>query len=142
MYHNTQNKPPKRPIIGHQTEEKEMVEILNNPDMQMAAQAADSKSGLRAKLADLLMSTKTWSDMTANERKCCVHHVVSQSMTEDELREKLTEELGVGYCAIEWGDVDPNDKTSREAQMIVKALGGMISMSGAMVMIMTAEEQF
>ncbi len=119
-----------------------MVEILENPTIQAAVRAEQFKDGLRAILANSLMSTKTWSDMNKDERMCCVQHVVGQSETEAELQQKLSEELGAGYCAIDWNDVDPSDKTALEAQALVKALGGLISKSGALVMIMTPDDMF
>lgn len=114
-------------------------EILGNPDFQMAARANDAKNGLRAQIADALISTKTWGDMTKKERDLCVHHLVSESESEDDLRRRLAE-IGVGYVAVSWQDVDPNDKTSLEAQMIVKALGGPIAKNGALVMVSTMDD--
>jgi len=114
-------------------------EILNNPDFQMAVKANDAKSGMRAQIADALISTKTWNDMDKKERKICIDHMVSESTTEAELRQRLTE-IGVGYLAIAWQEVDPNDKTSLEAQMIVKALGGPIAKNGALVMVSTMDD--
>lgn len=114
-------------------------EILGNPDFQLAAKAQDAKSGLRAQIADALISTKTWSDMTKKERDLCVHHLVSESEREADLRQRLTE-IGVGYVAVSWQDVDPSDKTSLEAQMIVKALGGPIAKNGALVMVSTLDD--
>lgn len=118
-----------------------MVEVLNNPDIQRAVKAQESKDGLRAALAESLMSTKTWADMDERERKVCKFALVSDSETEDELRAKLTS-IGIDYFEISWHQVDENDKTDLEARMFVKALGGLVSKSGALVMIMTMDDAF
>lgn len=114
-------------------------EILGNPDFQMMARLNDLKVEQRAQIADALISTKTWNDMSKKERKLCIDYLVSDSESEDELRRRLSE-VGAGYVAVSWQDVDPNDKTSLEAQMIVKALGGPIAKNGAMVMISTMDD--
>lgn len=117
----------------------ESPDILGNRDIQMAAKASDIKTKMRSQIADAIISTKTWTDMNKKERKLCIDHLVSESETEAELRKRLTE-IGVGYVAIDWMDVDPNDKTSLEAQMLVKALGGPIAKNGAMVMVNTMDD--
>lgn len=114
-------------------------DILGNPNFQLAAMANDAKSQMRAQIADAIISTKTWIDMNKQERKICLDYLVSDSETETELRHRLTE-IGISYFAISWQDVDPNDKTSIEAQMIVKALGDPIAKNGAMVMVNTMDD--
>jgi hypothetical protein len=117
------------------------VEILNNPTFQMAVRHEESKAGLRDQLANLLMTTKTWETMNEKERKLCVQSVVSQVSSELELSRRLND-IGLTDCAINWSDVDPNEKTALEAQMIVKALGGLVAKNGALVSIMTVEDMF
>lgn len=119
--------------------EETVTEILNNPDVKLAALANDFKSGPRAQIADALMATKTWSDMDKKERELCIHHLISESENESELRQHFAD-LGVGYVAVSWSDVDQNDKTAREAQMLVKAMGGPIAKNGAMVMVNTMDD--
>ncbi len=111
-------------------------EILGNPIFQMAAKAQDAKVMMRAQIVDALISTKTWDDMSKKERDFCIHHLVSESESEEDLRRRLAD-LGVGYVAVNWSDIDPSDKTSLEAQMIVKALGGPIAKNGALVTVMS-----
>lgn len=115
------------------------LDILGDPKFHMAAKANDAKNGLRAQIADAIISTKTWGDMNKQERKLCIDYLVSESETEAELRQRLTE-IGVGYVAVSWQDVDPNDKRSLEAQMIVRALGGPVSKNGALVMVSTMDD--
>ena len=116
-----------------------MVEILNDPNIRALGRSQRVKNVLRADIVDQLMSIKTWPHMDADERKICIHGIVSQVESEDELRRRLTEELGVGCCAINWSDVDENDKTSMEAQALLLALGGLVAKNGALVMVMTAD---
>lgn len=118
-----------------------MTDILNDPTIRMAIRGQQSKDELRAKLASLLISTKTWETMTANERKVCVQHIVTEVESELELSRRLND-LGCTDCAINWHDVDPSDKTGLEAQALVKALGGLVAKNGALVSVMTADEDF
>ena len=117
-------------------------EILNNPTIQMAVAAEQHKDKMVTDLAEQLISTKTWSNMNDKEHQICVRHIVLQASSEEELRKLLTEELGTGYCSINWHLPPDGDKTGQEAQMLVKALGGLISKNGAMVMIMTMDGMF
>ena len=119
-----------------------MVEILNNPEIQRAVKAEEIKDKLRGLLADQLMSTKTWGDMDEAERRICVHHIVSQVASEEELRARLQSDLGFGYVAIEWHLSEPGDKTGEEARMLVKALGGLVSKYGALGLLMTMDDMF
>lgn len=119
-----------------------MVDVLNNPHVVAAAKLEGHKDKMVADLADQLMSTKTYSAMTANERKICVRHIVSQVESEQELQERLQRDLGAGYCCINWHLSEPGDKTGDEARMLVKALGGLVAKNGALVMIMTPDDNF
>jgi hypothetical protein len=119
-----------------------MVEILNNPTIKAAVMSQQIKGQLGSALADQLMSTKTWNDMTKNERKICIQHVVSQVESEEELRNRLQSDFALGYVAISWHLSEPGDKTGDEARMLVTALGGLVAKNGALVMIMTADDQF
>lgn len=118
-----------------------MIDVLNSPDVQAAVRLEKGKDALRAQLANLLTSTKTWETMNEKERKVCVQSIVSQVESELELSRRLNE-IGCTDCAINWRDVDPNDQTGLEAQALVKALGGLVSKSGALVMVMTCEDEF
>lgn len=117
-----------------------MVEILNDPHIKAAVKLEGYKDKMVADLADRLMSTKTYADMSANERKTCVRHVVSQVESEQELGDRLRRDLGLDYFCINWHLSEPGDKTGEEARMLVKALGGLIAKNGALVMIMTADD--
>ena len=118
-----------------------MVEILDNPHIRMAVALETRKDALVADLADRLLTTKAWADMTDNEWKICIRNIVTSVESEEELRERLGT-LGVGSCAIDWHLAEHGDKTGDEARMLVKALGGLVAKNGALVMIMTADEQF
>ena len=118
-----------------------MSEVLNSPAIKAAIKFEQSKNGMRAQLASLFLSTKTWDTMSEAERKVCVHHIVSQSESELELSRRLNE-IGCIDCAIRWSEIDLNDETSLEAQALVKALGGLVAKNGSLVMVMTAEDLY
>jgi len=115
------------------------LDILGNSSVQMAAKHNELQDRQRAQIADALISTKTWSSMAKKERELCIHYLINESTSEADLRHRLAE-IGVGYVAVSWQDVDQNDKTSREAQILVKALGGPIAKNGAMVMVDTIDD--
>lgn len=118
-----------------------MVDVLNDPHIKGAIRLEQMKDGMCAQLGQLLISTKTWETMTGNERKVCVRYIASDSSSEIELSRRLND-IGCTDCAICWKDTDPNDKTSLEARALIKALGGLVSKNGALVMMMTADDQF
>jgi hypothetical protein len=116
-----------------------MVEILNNPTIKAAVMGQQTKIQLDSALADQLMSTKTWNDMSKNERKICIRHIVSQVESEDELRNRLQSDFDLDDVAIDWHLSKPGDKKGEEARMLVTALGGLVAKNGALVRIMTAD---
>ena len=116
-----------------------MVDILNNPAIRAAVQFETQKDRLIADLAEQLISTKTWGTMNTDERWTCLRYIVSQVSTEEELRDRLRSELSLGYVAFEWHLSSPDDETGNEARMLVKSLGGLVTKSGALVMIMTSD---
>lgn len=118
------------------------MEVLTNPDIQNAVRFQGFKNQLGSQLAVALMDTKPWADMDKTERKLCVKYVVSQVESEEELHERLRTDFGLSYVAISWHLPDPDDKTGQEALMFVRALGGLVSKNGAMVMIMTMDDSF
>ena len=117
----------------------ESPDILNNPTFQMAAKAQEMKGVMRAQIADVLISTKVWGNMTKQERKLCIDYLIGESESEDDLRRRLAE-IGTGYVAVNWQNVDAANKTSLEAQMLVRALGGPIANNGAMVIVNTMDD--
>ena len=116
-------------------------EILNNPAFQRLSQAEELKNKMRAGIAQQLIASKKLSAMKLTEREVCIRYIVGESTSEVELRNRLCE-LGLEYFDVFWSDVNPTDKTSLEAQMIVKALGGLIAKTGAMVNVTTVDEVF
>ncbi len=113
------------------------MEVLNNPDIKAAVRFEEVKSQLGSKLAEQLMGTKTWATMNKNERDICMKHVVSQVESEQELTDRLRADFGITYAAISWHRPDDDDKVGQEGLMFVRALGGLVSKNGAMVMVMT-----
>lgn len=119
-----------------------MVEILNNPTIKNAVKFEQYKDEMIGTLTEVLMSTKTWHNMNADERRMCIRHIVNQVESKDDLQQRLRNELGLGCCAINWHLPVPGDKTDEEARMLVKALGGLVAKNGALVMIMTFDGSF
>ena len=118
-----------------------MVDILGSEAVHAAIEHERLKDEFSAEIAEQLMTDKTWVDMSTNERGVCVRFIVSQVESEEKLRERLTE-LGAKYFSIQWSLSEPGDQTGQEARMLVKALGGLVAKNGALVMIMTPDEQF
>ena len=63
-----------------------------------------------------------------------VRRIVAGAKTKDEISSGFERELGIYGAAIAWHE--PTDQTGREARELVTALGGLVSGSGAMVMLM------
>ncbi len=118
-----------------------MTDILSNPHVCAAVAFETAKDDLIGLLAEKVMSTKMWSGMTADERELCLRHIVSQVESEGELRERLTK-IGLEDCAVSWYLSPPGDKIGDEARVLVRAVGGLVSKNGALVMLMTSEDMF
>jgi hypothetical protein len=116
-------------------------DILGNADIRALGQRAQLENKLRAGVARQLIASKKFSDMTAAERKVCVQFLVGETSSEAELCLRFGE-VGLDFFQIDWQDTDPNDRTSMEALALVRALGGMISKTNALVMVMTVEDTF
>jgi hypothetical protein len=81
------------------------------------------------------MPTKNYRDLSDAEIQAKLRQICAESTTEQEIRDKLRDELGYSYHAA----IDthmPTDAVGRSAQAIVRGLGGPLMKSGAMVMMM------
>lgn len=112
-----------------------MQDVLTNPTVQGAVAYQTSLDPLVRATADSLMSHTTWGDMNPEQRKLCLRAIVLECSTENELRRRLHTDLGLDHPHIAWEDISPDDVTGQEARAFVKALGGLVSKSGALVMI-------
>lgn len=81
------------------------------------------------------MAAKTFRQMTDNEFKAAAQQIVRTSASEDEVRQRIKNELGYPY-GISITSHLPQDNTGRQARSIVRALGGLTLTNGAMVMVM------
>ena len=112
----------------------------NNPRKALAAARAFlSAINNRQRLIDLLPRLGTTTpelaqQMGPGEIKVHVRRIVADSSSELELRHRLENELDISDALIVWHM--PSDQTGIEARDIGIALGGLVSKSGAMVMIM------
>jgi hypothetical protein len=116
-------------------------DIINNPSIRRLGQFEDQKRKMLSVIAEQLIMSKGWSQMSDKEQEVCMGHVVGLAENEADLRNRLCE-LGLEYFEVSWTDVDSGDKSSLEAQMLVKALGGLSSKNGAFVIVMTVEKMF
>ena len=119
-----------------------MTEILNDPHVKRAVANELVRDEVAGVIADQLMSTKTWWDMTADEHKICPRAIVSPVESEEELEGRLRADLGLKLFATHWYLPEPGDKKGDEARILVKAMGGLVSKNGALVMIRTSEDTF
>lgn len=78
---------------------------------------------------------KAYRDMTDNEIKQAAHQIVRDSSSDDEIRQRLRDELAYPYGAAITSH-KPTDQTGLEARAIVQGLGGLVRKDGAMVMVM------
>lgn len=118
-----------------------MVEILGNPAIKSEVARRQVLVALAAGPVEHLIDTVPWDNMTSDQRKMCIIYTVSQVESQEELERRLENDFGI-YACIDWHQPDPNDQHDMEAKMLVQALGGLISKSGAMVMIMTHDGSF
>ena len=118
-----------------------MVDIQASEAVRSAIKFEEEKDRLIVDVVEPLLRNKSWEDMDGVERRACVRALVVQTESEGELLEGLAL-LGIEDFSVAWHLPDPDDQTGQEAQMLVKALGGLVSKNGALVMIMTPEEQF
>lgn len=118
-----------------------MVEILGNPLFTDAANRRQVFLGLAGRAVERLVDTVPWRDMSDDQRRMCIIYTVSQVETQKELERRLESDFGITDASIDWYDPG-DDKTGLEAQMFVKALGGLVAKSGALVSIMTFDGMF
>ena len=79
--------------------------------------------------------SKSYDDMTDSEIKEAVKQIVSTSTSEDEVRRRVTDELGYPYDVAIISHI-PEDPAGEEAREIVGRLGGLVMKNGAMAMVM------
>ncbi|MCA9354298.1 MAG: hypothetical protein KC877_02135 [Candidatus Kaiserbacteria bacterium] len=111
-----------------------MVDVLNSPAVNGAIEHYEMIDQVVDAVVPHLLETKGWYEMDETEREASLRYLVGQANSEESLRQSLSE-LGVYDYMLSWSDVDPNNKTSLEAQALVKALGGLVAKNGALVNI-------
>ena len=78
---------------------------------------------------------RSFYDMGDQEFQAALRAIVTTSDTEEQVRQRLRDELGYPY-SIAITSHQPTDEVGREASALVAALGGSHLRSGAMVMVM------
>jgi len=86
-------------------------------------------------LGGIAMEARPYHQMGEAEIEAAVHHIISTSSSEAEVRRRIRDELGHRE-AIELISHIPEDKAGLEARELVRGLGGPIMQNGAMVMVM------
>ncbi len=117
-------------------------DILNNPLIKAVGRLQETRLAAFGNVVEVLMASKTWSEMTSRERQLCIRHIVAQVESKDELISQLRAQLGIKEAHVSWSMPNPNDQASLEARALVKAMGGPISKNGALVMVDTIEDLF
>ena len=112
-----------------------------NPREALAAAAAIFHEVRQTELIDLLVSSvsqakgKFYGDMTDAEIGAATREIVRTSSSEDEVRQRIRDELGYSYDVALHTSI-PDDKTGVEARELVRGLGGLVMKNGAMAMAM------
>ena len=75
-----------------------------------------------------------FQDMSDDEIREAVRKIVSDSSDDEEIQQRLYDELGYAHHAA-INSCLPTDRNSRDARAIAQKLGGLIRKDGAMVMI-------
>lgn len=78
---------------------------------------------------------KAYHDMTDEEIKAAASQIVRSSSSDEEIKQRLKDELGYPYTAA-INSHQPTDQAGREARALAGALGGLTRKDGAMVMVM------
>ena len=109
-----------------------MVDVLNNSAVNGAIKRYEMIDEVVDAVVPHILQEKGWDEMNETEQKASLRYLVGQADSEESLQHSLSE-LGVEGYMLSWSDVDPDDKTSLEAQALVKALGGLVAKNGALV---------
>lgn len=76
-----------------------------------------------------------WTSLSDTEIKAAVREIVRTSTSDEEIRQRVADELGYPYDLV-IASHTPSDQIGRVARRLVANLGGLITKDGAMVMIM------
>lgn len=118
-----------------------MNSVLRDPVVQQHAIAAEILDAVLAPFAEMILAAKEWYAMDAEERAICIRHLVGMSESEARLSQWL-DDMGCHQHMIQWMDVDPNDTTALEAQVLLRALGGLVAANGALVIVTADDEMY
>ena len=121
-----------------------MTDILNNPDVQKAINQREIIDKVGAIYASRIMPDKAWDDMSELERETCVRFIVSEVSSEDELRQRLVDQLGLDEDSIEinWSPSEESNEADQELRKLIKALGGIVTERGDLVSVIIDDESF
>lgn len=96
---------------------------------------ARQTSQVDSMIGGLIVKSKNYDTMTDPEIKIAARHIIASSSSEDEVQQRLRDELDYPY-GIALHTTIPDDATGREARELVRGLGGLVMKNGAMAMAM------
>jgi hypothetical protein len=123
-----------------------MSAILNDPEIKTALSIQHLGDMMSGRIAEHLISKgKKWRDMSVIERQACVRYLVKHAETEKDLRNHLSR-LGLNEGDIDcliWDVPEPTDEVAdKEALVLCKLLGGLVSGNGAYVTLFVDGELY
>lgn len=83
----------------------------------------------------VVVQRKSYNNMTDAEIKVSARHIITSSSSEEEVQQRLRDELGYPY-GVALHTTIPSDATGRQARELVRGLGGLVMKNGAMAMAM------
>ncbi|MFA5124793.1 MAG: hypothetical protein WC473_03140 [Patescibacteria group bacterium] len=111
--------------------------LEHNPRKALALAKSVIRCNQQTKLLDRIgakiVESKTYDNMTDAEIKIAVRSIISSSSSEEEVKQRVRDELGCPYGICLSTDV-PTDVVGREARELVRGLGGLVMKNGAMAM--------
>ncbi|MFH0857159.1 MAG: hypothetical protein V1848_00215 [Candidatus Magasanikbacteria bacterium] len=110
-----------------------------NPRKALSLANSVIRAARHTKLIDsigaVVVRRKSYDEMTDAEIRIAVRHIIISSSSEDEVQQRLRDELGY-VDGIVLDTLVPVDATGREARELVRGLGGMVMRNGAMASAM------
>ncbi len=111
-----------------------------NPRKALALAHAVIRQAERTKMIGsigaVVVRHRSYDTMTDLEIAAAARHIISSSSSENEVHQRLRDELDYPFGDISLHTSIPNDATGREARELVRGLGGLVMKNGAMAMAM------
>jgi hypothetical protein len=118
-----------------------MKNLLADPVIRNAVAQNHLVDNMCAMHAERILPRKKWVEMSSNDRKACIRYLVNQAVSEKDLEAEFAK-MGCTNLMIRWTELHPNGEVKTMMQTIARASGGMVSKSGAIVLIATEDGIF